>query len=68
MKCEMCEIENAESVGMHCGKYKVCNNCVNESIHARMWVMGKAKENKDYLYGIEYEVSKNDGENKHSTR
>jgi len=62
MKCEMCERENAERVGMRCGKYKICNNCVDESIHARMWLMGKSKDNKkDYLYGIEYKVSKSDG-------
>ena len=65
MKCEMCGKENAESRGIKCSKYKVCNPCVEESIHARMWLIGKSKENdKDYLYGVKYEVSTDDGTNK----
>lgn len=63
MKCEMCGRENAESRGIKCGKYKVCDPCVEESIHARMWLIGKSKADKDYLYGINYEVSNNDGKN-----
>ena len=59
----MCEKENAESVGMRCGKYRVCDNCVTKSIHTRMWVLGKPTKHNDYLYGVEYKVSNNDGEN-----
>jgi len=44
MICEMCLEDNAESKGMRCGKYKVCDPCVDASIHARMWLMGKGKE------------------------
>ena len=63
MECEMCGRKNAESVGMHCGKYKVCNTCVSKSIHTRMWVLGKPTKHTDYLYGVEYKVSRDDGEN-----
>jgi len=44
MICEMCLKDNAESRGLHCGKYKICGLCVNESIHARMWLIGRVKE------------------------
>ena len=65
MKCEMCGIENAEHKGMHCGVYNVCNECVVKSIHARMWLIGKAKDIQiDYLYGVNYEVESDDATNK----
>ena len=43
MKCEMCLKENAESVGLHCGKYKVCNPCIRAAIEARMFLIGRNK-------------------------
>lgn len=65
MKCEMCGLENAEHKGMHCGVYRVCNDCVAKSVHARMWLIGKAKEIKtDYLYGVDYKVNDDDAGNK----
>tara|TARA_R110001592_G_scaffold224032_2_gene479545 strand:- start:3392 stop:3529 length:138 start_codon:yes stop_codon:yes gene_type:complete len=39
MKCDMCMKDNAETRGVHCGVYRVCSPCVNESIHARMWLI-----------------------------
>ena len=49
MKCEMCLKENAENRGIKCGKYKVCDPCVEASIHARMWLMGRGKHDKENL-------------------
>lgn len=44
MICEMCLIDHAEQRGITCGKYKVCSPCIEESIHARMWLIGRGKE------------------------
>ena len=44
MKCEMCLEDDAESRGVRCSKYTICNPCIDESIHARMWLIGKGKE------------------------
>jgi hypothetical protein len=61
MKCEMCNENNAERNGIFCGIYKVCGECVQKSVHARMWLLGKAKDiETDYLYGVDYEVVSDD--------
>jgi len=44
MKCEMCLKDNAENRGIICGTYKVCQPCIDESIHARMWLLGRGKD------------------------
>ncbi len=43
MKCEMCREENAEARGLRCGKYNVCYPCINKSIEARMFLIGRDK-------------------------
>jgi len=47
MKCEMCLKENAEARGVRCGLYIICDPCINESIHARMWLIGRGKDAKE---------------------
>ena len=32
MKCELCEEESAERVGIRCAKYKICDPCVSKII------------------------------------
>lgn len=44
MMCQMCEKPNAESRGLHCGKYIVCSPCFDEAIEARMFLLGRMKE------------------------
>jgi|13_taG_2_1085334.scaffolds.fasta_scaffold233998_2 hypothetical protein len=43
MKCQMCEKDNREDVGITLGKYQVCHPCIRESIEARMSLLGRAK-------------------------
>ena len=41
MKCEMCLKDNAESNGIRCRKYKICDDCIDLSIEARMFLIGR---------------------------
>ena len=43
MRCEICEKDNSEKVGMRCAKYKVCSLCVDELIHRHMIILGRGK-------------------------
>jgi hypothetical protein len=36
MKCDICLRENAETVGIRCGIYKVCNPCIDSLIKEKM--------------------------------
>ena len=50
MKCDMCREEGMESKGLirlimyRCGKYNVCSPCVDKSIEARMFLIGRDKQ------------------------
>ena len=44
MKCDICLIDNAETRGISCGKYKVCSPCIDDAIEARMFLLGRDKK------------------------
>jgi len=44
MKCDMCLEEQAEAKGLRCGKYNVCTPCIDKSIEARMFLIGRDKQ------------------------
>ncbi len=43
MKCEMCEDERSEYVGIRCTKYKICFDCIDGLISDRMRILGRGK-------------------------
>lgn len=43
MICDMCLEQNAEERGVRCGKYRVCSPCLDKSIEARMFLIGRDK-------------------------
>lgn len=36
MNCELCKRDNAEYVGITCGKYRVCTPCIKNLIEKEM--------------------------------
>jgi hypothetical protein len=44
MKCDMCRYNGMESKGLRCGKYNVCSPCIDKSIEARMFLIGRDKQ------------------------
>ena len=49
MKCQMCEKDNRENVGITLGVYKVCHPCIRECIEARMYLLGMERDEIDLL-------------------
>ena len=44
MICDMGLEPNAQERGLRCGKYRICSPCLDASIEARMFLIGRDKK------------------------